>query len=178
MSDPLIRIEDASPMGMVTLRAELNDGKAASALAFSGLEIPAPHQVTGTPEKGVLWMSPDELMIMTLPDASDAMVATLNEAFEGTHSLAVNVSDARSAFRLKGRDALVREVLAKLTPADMRPASLPVGRLRRTRLAQVPAAFWFTGDGEAMLICFRSVGGYVFDLLSKVAEEGTEVGYF
>ena len=178
MSDPLIRIEDAGPLGMVTLRADLKGAGTSTALAFSGLEIPAPRGVTGTPEKGVLWMSPDELMILTAPGAADDMVDAMSEAFEGAHALVVNVSDARSVFRLTGQGGAIREVLAKLSPADMREKSLPVGTLRRTRLAQVPAAFWFSSDNEALLICFRSVSDYVHDLLSKVAEPGSAVGYF
>ena len=178
MSDPLIRIEDAGPLGMITLRANLSDAGTSTALAFSGLERPDANGVTGMLEKGVLWMSPDEVMILTAHSEADDMVATLSEAFGSAHALLVNVSDARVAFRLTGSDAQVREVLAKLSPADLRRASLPVGQLRRTRLAQASTAFWFAGDGEAILICFRSVAEYVHDLLTKVAEPGGEVGYF
>lgn len=178
MSDPLIRIEDAGSLGMITLRADLSAAGTSTALAFTGLEMPGAREMTGTPEKGVLWMSPDELMILTNHDAADGMVETLNEAFEGAHALAVNVSDARSVFRLTGEGGAIREVLAKLTPADMRAKTLAVGTLRRTRLAQVPAAFWFSNEDEALLICFRSVSDYVRDLLSKVAEPGSAVGYF
>jgi len=178
MSDPLIHFEDAGPLGMITLRADLSAAGTSTALAFSGLEIPAPRETTGTPQKGVLWMSPDELMVLTAHDAADAMVDTLNEAFADAHALVVNVSDARSSFRLTGQGGAIREVLAKLTPADLRAKSLPVGTLRRTRLAQVPAAFWFSNEDEAWLVCFRSVSGYVRDLLSKVAERDSAVGYF
>ena len=178
MSDPLIRIEDVGPLGMITVRANLSDAGTRTALAFSGLERPDPREVTGSIEKGAMWMSPDELMILTAHGEADVMVSTLNEAFDGAHALVVNVSDARVAFRLTGKDAKVREVLAKLSPADLRRASLPAGQLRRTRLAQVPAAVWITKDGEAILICFRSVAGYVRDLLNKVTEPGSDVGYF
>ena len=94
------------------------------------------------------------------------------------HHLAVNVSDARSAMRVTGEGARIRECLAKLTPADLRTSALPVGQVRRTRLAQVAAAFWFASDGEAFVICFRSVADYVFGLVSEAAAPGAEVGYF
>ena len=48
----------------------------------------------------------------------------------------------------------------------------------RTRLAQVAAAFWLTSEDEALVVAFRSTGDYVFNLISKVAEEGSAVGYF
>ena len=187
MSEPMTRANDASgivtiseagPTGMVTLRADLNDPKVQSALAFSGREIPQAGRTTGGDEASVLWMSPDELLMICAYDAADVLVANMVEAFEDTHSLVVNVSDARALFDLAGEGRAIREVLAKVSPADMRETSLGVGHVRRTRLAQVPAAFWFTGKDAARLICFRSVKGYVSGLLAKVAEPGRDVGYF
>jgi sarcosine oxidase subunit gamma len=39
----------------------------------------------------------------------------------------------------------------------------------------VPAAFWIEGEGFTV-VAFRSVGQYVFDLLSVAAAPGGEVG--
>ena len=108
----------------------------------------------------------------------DAALATLEEKLSGRHHLAVDVSDARAVFMLEGKGAAIRETLAKLTPADMRTAVLPVGEMRRTRLAQVPAAFWFEDEGTATVVCFRSVADYVFGILKASANLGGEVGYF
>ena len=72
----------------------------------------------------------------------------------------------------------VRGVLAKLTPANLHPDALATGEVRRTRLAQVPAAVWLRDEDTAELICFRSVARYVFDLLSNAARQGTDNGLF
>jgi len=105
-------------------------------------------------------------------------VSSMEKTLAGTHHLMANVSDARAVFQLEGEGRLIRDTLAKLTPADMRPVALPVLAFRRTRLAQVPAAFVFHHDDYAELICFRSVAGYVFDLLRQAAKPGSEVGWF
>ncbi len=169
-----VEIEDEGPTGMITLRADLSDGEVVAALNAAGVEVPGQGEVRGN----CVWMSPDEVMVLTDHDTAEAQCGGLVAAIEGTHSLVVNVSDARCVFRVTGADALVREVLAKLSPADLRASALPVGRVRRTRLAQVPAAFWFEAEGAARLICFRSVSGYVFGLLSNAAAEGSAVGHF
>ena len=174
----LIGVEDAGLTGMVTLRADLGDARVAEALKGAGLQMPGPGEATGGQGRGTLWLSPDELMILCAHGEADALVTALEKALSGVHCLVVNVSDARTVVRLSGEGALIREVLAKLTPADLRPSALPPGRLRRTRLAQVPAAFWFTGEEEAVVVAFRSVGDYLFKLISKVAEKGSAVGYF
>ena len=87
----------------------------------------------------------------------------------------MEVSDARAVFRLTGDLDAAREVLAKLTPADLSPTAFGEGEVRRTKLGQVAAAFWIE-DGGITLVSFRSVAAYVFDLLSNAAEQ--EVGYW
>ncbi len=46
------------------------------------------------------------------------------------------------------------------------------GELRRSRTAQVAAAFW-QADGGYTLVCFRSVAGYVMGLLTHAAAPGS-----
>ena len=168
----IVTIAKAGPTGMVTLRTDLS--AAASALRGAGITVPDRR----TARDGTLWMSPDELMILCPRDASSDKVAVLTVALKGTHHLAIDVSDARVMFTLTGEGAAIRETLAKLSPADLRANALPVGEVRRTRLAQVAAAFWFETEGEARLICFRSVADYVFGLLKHAAQPGSEVGHF
>lgn len=164
----LVEIEDMGPTGMVTLRADLD------AAAKAGIAVPE-RRVS---KDGTLWMSPDELLILCDRDAAADKVAEVSGALKDAHHLAVDVSDARVMFRLTGEGPLLRETLAKLSPADLRAASLPVGEVRRTRLAQVAGAFWFEAEGEARLICFRSVADYVIGLLKHAAQPGSEVGHF
>jgi len=84
------------------------------------------------------------------------------------------VSDARASFRLEGQHA--REVLAKLCPVDLALDAFVEGMFRRTRMAQVPAAFWLCEDEAFQIVCFRSQARYVFDLLCVAAQPGSEVG--
>ena len=61
----------------------------------------------------------------------------------------------------------------KLCPVDM--AGLAEGEIRRTRAAQVAAAFWKSGPEEFTLVSFRSVAGYVMGLLDVSARAGSEI---
>ena len=174
-----VEVAEAGLVGMVAIRGDLGDGDFAEGVAKAlGVPVPGKRQVTGEGGLSLLWMSPDELLLVCAHDEADDKVRSLSEALGDQHHLAVNVSDARAVFRLEGEGAAIREVLAKLTPADVRPGSLPTGEVRRTRMAQVPAAFWFEAEGRASVVCFRSVAAYVFGLLSNVAASGSEVGYF
>lgn len=173
-----ITVQEVGPQGMITLRGDLSDATFAAAVTqVTGASVPGQRKITHAGAKSVAWMSPDELLIL-LPYAEvGAAVSSLNTALAGTHFLAVNVSDARALFRVTGKSAEVREVIAKLAPADLSPDAFAPGDIRRTRLAQVAAAFWLVQEGEANLVCFRSVARYAFDLLATSAVAGP-VGFF
>lgn len=176
--DGLVRVEEAGLRGMVTLRADLGAAAVAKAVkAAVGVEVPGVRRASIAGGRGALWMSPDELLLVLPHGEAPGAVATLSKALAKSHHLVAEVSDARAIFRLTGEVDALREVLAKLTPADLAPGSFAEGEVRRTRLGQVAAAFWIE-DGGITLVCFRSVARYVFDLLSTAATPGAGVGYW
>lgn len=173
-----VTVTEAPPRGMITVRADLDLVAVREILAEQGLMVPDMTQTGGGPAGSVLWMSPDELLVLCDYDDAARLADDLAHALSDLHALVANVSDARAMFRLTGKTADLRNVLAKLTPADLRPKALSVGEVRRTRLAQVPAAFWFPSEDAVQVICFRSVKDYAFELLSNSATEGSELNYF
>ena len=174
-----VDVAEAGLIGMVTIRGDLSDTDFAHAVgSVTHCGLPDVRGAVSAETDQLLWMSPDELLLVCPHSEAEAWVQALTAALAGQHHLAVNVSDARAVFRVTGTDAAIREALAKLTPADMRATSLPVGEVRRTRMAQVPAAIWFDSTEQATVVCFRSVGAYVFGLLSGAAKNGSEVGHF
>lgn len=175
----LVRVADAGLQGMVTLRGDLDAEAVRAAVSdATGCDMPGQRGITAQGDNAVAWMAPDEVLLMGPHAAADDTCAALEAALEGQHHLAVNVSDARALFSVTGEDAAVREVLAKLAPVDLSPGAFGPGDFRRTRLAQVPGAFWMPQAGEMRVICFRSVAQYVFDLLSTAAAPGSRVEYF
>jgi sarcosine oxidase subunit gamma len=169
-----VTVREAGLRGMVTLRADLSDAKVKAAVRkVAGVALPGRRQIALKDGRGAGWMSPDELLILVPHAEAGAAAQALSEALGGIHHLVADVSDARAVFRVEG--AAAREVMAKLTPADVAPHAFGEGELRRTRLAQVAAAFWIE-DGGFTVVCFRSVAQYVFDILRLSATPGGEVG--
>ena len=173
----IAQVEEMGLQGMITVRGDLSAAAMKKAVkAAAGVDIPGTWTASVTDGKGVCWMSPDELLVLCPYAEADATVAALTKALAKEHAMGVDVSDARALFRVSGPNA--REVMAKLCPIDLSPGAFGPGQFRRTRLAQVPAAFWMDGDESFQIICFRSVAQYVFDLLSVAAQPGSEVGVF
>jgi sarcosine oxidase subunit gamma len=168
--DGFANIREIGPLGMITLRCDLAQKPLAAALKKLGLSVPAPRRIAQAGDKRAGWMSPDELLLI-LPYAEVAStLETLRSALAKIHFLAADVSDARAVFRVEGDKA--SQVLAKLCPVDL--ATLEPGELRRTRAAQVAAAFW-AEDGGYTLVSFRSVAGYVMGILTVSATNGAEI---
>ena len=162
-----VRIREMGRQGMVTLRGDLSAAGLQSAVeAATAQDMPGQREILGGLGSGVAWMSPDELMVFCDANKAGDLAGLLGDALRGQHHLAVDVSSARAVFAIEGQGA--REVLAKLCPVDM--ARFTPGEIRRTRLAQVPAAFWMADATTLHLVCFRSVAQYAFDLLANAAE--------
>lgn len=167
-------VAEVGQRGMITLRGDFSNSKFKSALKKGlGCAIPEQRQVVTGKSGQVAWMSPDELLIMVSYPEAARIVAELQSALAGVHSLVVNVSDARAVFSVSGVEA--RDVMAKLAPVDFAKDAFQVGEFRRSRMAQVPAAMWLAGPDTFEIICFRSVAQYMFDLLSVAAQLGSEV---
>ncbi len=173
----MAQVVELGLQGMITLRGDFSDADFAAAVhAATGLALPDQRKVMSKDAISLVWMSPDELLIALPHSEADDMVAKLSAALGDLHHMVVNVSDARAVFEISGAGA--REALAKLAPVDLSPTAFDQGIVRRTRIAQVPAAFWMTGPDTFHLVAFRSVAQYVFDVLTVSAAEGSEAGFF
>lgn len=168
--DGFASIREIGPLGMISLRAKRDVPGLAEAFSALGLSLPEVRRVAVSGDKAAGWMSPDEYLLVVPYAEVDAALASLAESLKGQHHLAANVSDARAVFRVEGAKA--DQVLRKLCPVDF--DTLAPNELRRTRAAQVAAAFWKDDKGFTV-VCFRSVAGYVMGLLQHSAMPGSEL---
>ncbi len=170
-------LRDAGPTGMVTIRGDL--GAAAFGKAVkkaTGCALPKQREIVTDGGRRLAWMSPDELLLICEHGEAPGIAAALAEALKDQHALALDVSDARALLRLEG--AGCREVIAKLSPANLAPGAFGPGEMRRTRLAQVAGAFHMPDESSVEIVVFRSVARYAFDLIANAARPGSEVGLF
>ncbi len=174
--DGFVQVREAGRVGMVTIRGDLGGARfKRDVKSVTGLDVPGQRAIIGDGPR-LAWMSPDELLLFCDASEAPSQATALAQALAGSHALAVDVTDARAVFHIEG--AACRDVLAKLTPADVAPRRFGPGELRRTRLAQVPAAFHMIDEACVEIVAFRSVAGYVYDLLANAARPGSETGLF
>jgi len=175
--DGLARIEQVSGFGMISVRGTLGDAAFQAAVHSStGASVPERGTVTTVAGRTLAWMSRDEVLVVCPAADTAGLVTALTKGLEGTHHMVTDVSDARAVFRISGPAS--RDVLGKVCPVDLRPATFQAGQFRRTRMAQVACAFWAEDATTFTMVGFRSVQDYVWDVLTTLANPDAPVGYY
>ncbi len=166
-----VAVREIGPLGMISLRVKPGvPGLDRAIREALGTGVPATRRIEVAGERAAAWMSPDELLLILPYGDTGAAMSVIGSMLAGQHHLAAVVSDARAVFRIEGEKA--DQVIRKLCPVDM--DRLEPGEIRRTRAAQVAAAFWRQDQGFT-LVCFRSVAPYVMGLLTHSAQQGSEL---
>jgi len=170
-----IAIAERGLVGQITLRGDLSSKALKAAVkAAVGVAVPGPLRATFEGGNGAVWMSPDELLLLTAYDQAGTLTPSLAQALAGQHHMAVNVSDARAVIALTG--ASVAEVLTKGAPLDLSDVAFPVGTARRTHIGGIAVGLWRKADHEWEIVCFRSFARHLFDWLVESSKAGSEVG--
>jgi sarcosine oxidase subunit gamma len=77
------------------------------------------NTVAGDLTRGVLWLGPDEWLVVGLPGTARAAVEELEHALDGVHQAIVDVSENRAVLELRGADR--SELLASGCSLDLDP---------------------------------------------------------
>jgi sarcosine oxidase subunit gamma len=149
-------------LGHLTTLAVYNgkDRAVSTALkAAHGMPAPGPNRATGKEGARALWFG--HRMILLAGPEPDPKLASL--------AAMTDQSDAWVAVRLDGAEAV--DVLARLTPIDLRASVFKRGHTARTDLQHMMASITRLGEASFLILCFRSFADtLVHDL--RTAMEG------
>ncbi len=119
------------------------------------------------PDRDILWLGPDEWLVVGLGGTAEALVAELETSLGGVHHSVVDVSANRTVIELAGPSR--HELLSTACPIDLHPRSWGDGRCAQTVFG---AAQILLQEREGMTRMFvrPSFAGYVVDLLVAASE--------
>ena len=135
-------IREIGPLGMISLRAATGTpGLAEAILAVSSTPVPGQRSILRQGDRWAAWMSSDEVLLVLPRLDVPAALATIAATFGTGHHLAVDVSDARSVFRIEGASSRKESGnrARTLRPA-LRAAAQAVEKLRKAALAGTSSA--------------------------------------
>jgi sarcosine oxidase subunit gamma len=95
-----------------------------------------PNAWTAGGGREVLWLGPDEWLVVAAPGTAAAVVAEVGQALAGLHHSVVDVSANRTVVELTGDGRL--ELLAEGCALDLHPRAWRPGHCAQTLLARVP----------------------------------------
>ena len=161
--------------GLVNLRGKPGDKQfLAAAEKALGTPLPlAPNTVAAKGEVTVLWLSPEEWLVIT-PDDGPRMADKLLGALSGLHVSVVDVSESRTCIHLTGPQA--RKVMMKAGPLDVHPRNFAVGHCAQTHLAKALTTIHHVSeseqDGPAYdIYVLRSFSDYLWRWLEDAGQE-------
>jgi sarcosine oxidase, subunit gamma len=134
---------------LAQLDLRLDAGDVAARVAVESVVGPLPlepNTVHGGSEAAVLWLGPDEWLVVGPPDGETVLEAQLHEALgDARGSVAiVDVSANRTTLELRGPRA--RELLEFGCPIDLHPRVFGPARCAQTLLARANALLWHVAD--------------------------------
>jgi sarcosine oxidase subunit gamma len=167
----MIRLAELPFLTQLTLRVAPDSAAAAAAAAALGAPaLPGPNAAARAGETQVLWLGPDEWLVVGPHGAQTELEARLCAAVEGTHATVVDVSGQRTVIEVAG--AAARDVLAKGCALDLHPRSFGPERCAQTALARTGVVLLQRDDEPAYWVFVRaSFAEYLAEWLLDASAE-------
>lgn len=159
-----VRLVEEPFLTQVDLRVHPGSPAVARVERALGLPVPHPNQVSGDEQDAVLWLGPDEWLVVAAPDRAGEVLTALRGALGEALGSSVDVSANRTTLRLAGPEA--REVLEKGCSLDLHPRAFGPGRCAQTLVGRTQAVLWQVGaEPDYRLLVRCSFANYLADLL-------------
>jgi sarcosine oxidase, subunit gamma len=158
-------------LGMLNLRGPGDSAFAAAVHFVLGMTPPLePNRAVEQGERRMLWLGPDEWLLVTQPDEAPVLQRRLIERLIGQFTAVTEVSEGRAVIGLAGPKA--RELLSHGTPLDLHPRVFGPGQCAQTHFAQMPVIL-HQRDASPIydLYVQRSLGEHLWRWLETAARE-------
>lgn len=169
-----VRLGELAFLAQVDLRVDA-ESPAAGKVALA-LDVPLPVEPNTFARSGeltVLWLGPDEWLVIG-PDAERCALAERLTSAAGAEQVSVvDVSARRTTLMVAGPRA--RDLLAHGCALDLHPEIFRTGRCAQTMLARANVVLVARSDSdpEFWVLCGSSYAGYIADWLLDAATEYT-----
>ena len=162
-----VRLRERALLGHIGLRCDPADSALTGAiervLGCSLPRTPNTFQVAAAADN-VLWLGPDEWLILAPEGREPALAQALRQAAGDGFAAVVELGSGQTVIELTG--ARAREVIAKGCPLDLHPRAFGPGRCAQSRLARTLVTLAQLDDAPTFeLIVRRSFADYLWQWL-------------
>lgn len=167
LSAPELEVQAAEVPFLTSVNLRVGPGEA-QALELV-LSLPTtPNTVVSRDDLAVLWLGPDEFLVVGPDGAGPELMTQLRARGGGRRASAIDVSADRACVELRGAGA--REILERGCPLDLHPRAFPPGRCAQTVLAKAQVILWRPAEQVYRLLVRSSYAHYLAAWLSDSAK--------
>lgn len=148
--------------GHVNLRGDSGDEAFQGAVEKAvGARAPvAPNTIARAGERTIVWLGPDEWLVVSSPESRDGAADGLEEALSGLHVAVNDISSGQTIIRLHGPRA--RDLLNKGCPLDLHPRVFGPGQCAQSHIGKSNALIIQVDDTPTYdIIVRRSFADYL-----------------
>jgi sarcosine oxidase, subunit gamma len=144
----VVELSEVSFLTMVGLRVNRTSDTGQRVAAVTGGLPAGCGAVSGTGDTSVLWLGPEEFLVVAPTEAHESLggdlIQALREALGDGEGQVVDLSANRTTFELTGPRS--RAVLEKGCSLDLHPRVLKAGTALSTEIGNIPVVLWKTGE--------------------------------
>lgn len=161
-----VHVEELRFLTQLSLRLDPGGPAAAAVERSLGDPLPAPCTLTRARDADILWLGPDEFLLLAPPGRQPYLLREIREAVGPEFATVTDVSAQHTTLDLSGPG--VRDVLARGCAIDLDPRVSPPGTCVRTLLARAGVILLVEAPGRIRLLVRSSFASYVTDWLADV----------
>lgn len=171
-----VRFTELPFLSQVDLRVDPAGAPAQRIAERLGVALPTrPGTVASAGERSVLWLGPDEWLVLGPDGDTAALVQLLQGSLGDDFGSVVDVSANRTVIEVAG--AAARDLLEKGIALDLHPRSLSSGHCVQTLLSRAQVVLWQVSETPTYRLLVRpSFAQYVADWLVDGALEHLDAG--
>ncbi|WP_350001462.1 sarcosine oxidase subunit gamma family protein [Pseudarthrobacter sp. WHRI 8279] len=171
----VVELSEVAFLTMVGLRVNRDSDAGQRIAAVTGGLPSGCGGVAGNPETSVLWLGPEEFLVVAPREAHESLggdlLRALREALGDGAGQVVDLSANRTTFELTGPRS--RAVLEKGCSLDLHPRVLKAGTALSTEIGNIPVVLWKTGEETFRLFPRASfadfLGRWLLDAMREYA---------
>ena len=163
-----LQLAELAFAGKISLRGDAGTVKIAAKTAGCGLPD-GPGKAAIASSRMLACLGPNEWLLICEAGAEAGVLRQLDSQLAGTHSAAVDVSDALVAWQLGGDQ--MRRVLAKGCALDLHPRQFGPGCCAQTMLSHAAITLLCPDADRLVLLCRTSFAAYTASWLADAAAE-------
>ena len=171
----VVELSEVAFLTMVGLRVNRDSDAGQRIAVVTGGLASVCGGVAGSGETSVLWLGPEEFLVVAPREAHESLggdlLQALREALGDGAGQVVDLSANRTTFELTGPRS--RAVLEKGCPLDLHPRVLKAGTALSTEIGNIPVVLWKTGEETFRLFPRASfadfLGRWLLDAMREYA---------